>query len=452
MKADLPKQNDFLMWLEKHKTVEVKLAPENEKWKNLNFQDETYAKIDFDDKGWPTMKIPQRWEDTDIGEFDGIMWYRKSIAIPVQMAGKELTLSLGPIDDMDRTYFNGVLVGAGEESGLWQVDRNYTIPANLVKAGKNILVIRVLDTQGGGGIWGKPEKMKLTLKNDSMPQVEISSRNSINPRSISLAGDWKYMPFAELVGNKFYVFSDQEFFSNSRPMPTTAYTPTILYNGMVNPVTSYQIKGAIWYQGEANVGRADQYAKLLPLMIQDWRKSWNVGPFPFYYVQIAPYEYSDKDSTSSAALREAQAKAMQVANTGMAVTLDIGKVFNIHPPYKLEVGERLALWALAKDYNVQIPYSGPVYKSMIKEGNTIKLQFDFAQGGLVAKNGILKEFEIAGKDSKYVLAQAKIVNNEVVVSSSSVSEPLSVRYCWRNGAEASLFNGIGLPASVFRTK
>ena len=440
MKGDLPKQSDLTMWLEKHKTVEVELAPENEKWKNLNFQDDIYAKQDFDDEGWPTMKIPQRWEDTDIGEFDGIMWYRKSIEIPVQMAGKELTLSLGPIDDMDRTYFNGVLVGAGEESGLWQVERNYTIPANLVKAGKNIIVVRVLDTQGGGGMWGKPEKMKLTCKND------------ITIKSIPLAGDWKYIPFAELVGNKFYVYNEQEFFSKSRPKPITAYIPTALYNGMVNPVISYQIKGAIWYQGEANVGRADQYAKLLPLMIQDWRRSWNVGPFPFYYVQIAPYEYSDKDSTSSAALREAQAKAMQVVNTGMAVTLDIGKVSNIHPPYKLEVGERLALWALAKDYNVQVPYSGPVYKSMIKEGNSIKLQFDFAQGGLLAKNGILKEFEIAGKDGKYLPAQSKIVNNEVVVSSSSVPEPVSVRYCWRNGAEASLFNGIGLPASVFRTK
>lgn len=229
-------------------------------------------------------------------------------------------------------------------------------------------------------------------------------------------------------------------------------TPAVLFNGMVNPVLPYQIKGAIWYQGEANVGRADQYAKIFPAMIQNWRTAWGIKDFPFYFVQIAPYVYAGVDSTESGFLREAQESALKLAKTGMAVTLDIATVKNIHPPYKKEVGERLALLALNNDYGMKNPCVGPVYKSMSAAAGTIKLQFDNVEGGLIAKSDKLQEFEIAGKDGRYVKADAKIVNNEVLVSSPSVREPVSVRYCWRNGAEASLFNKAGLPAWQFRTK
>lgn len=221
---------------------------------------------------------------------------------------------------------------------------------------------------------------------------------------------------------------------------------------MVNPVINYPIKGAIWYQGESNVGRADQYAKIFPLMIQNWREAWGIRDFPFYYVQIAPYVYAHVDSAESAFLREAQEKALSLPGTGMAVILDIATVMNIHPPYKKEVGERLASLALSNDYGIRIPCSGPVFKSMSVDGRTIKIQFDNIEQDLVAKNGRLKEFEIAGKDGKFVMASAGIVNNEVVVYSPLISEPVSVRYCWRNGAEASLFNSEGLPAWQFRTK
>jgi sialate O-acetylesterase len=221
---------------------------------------------------------------------------------------------------------------------------------------------------------------------------------------------------------------------------------------MVNPVLPYQIKGAIWYQGEANVGRADQYSRIFPAMIEDWRAAWGIKDFPFYFVQIAPYEYSGIDSTESGFLREAQGSALKLAKTGMAVTLDIATVMNIHPPFKKEVGERLALLALNNDYGMKNPFAGPVYKSMSIEGGIIKLQFDNVGDGLTAKTDKLKEFEIAGKDGRYVKADAKIVNEEVQVSSNMVKEPVSVRYCWRNGAEASLFNKAGLPAWQFRTK
>lgn len=439
IKDSAPIQAEYKAWLDTHKQVDVKPAGDDQ-WKDLSFNDEAVASSEFDDSAWPVMNLPATFE-TVIGEFDGAVWFRKTVDIPADMTGKDLMLSLGPIDDMDRTYFNGKLVGATEQSGLWQADRNYEIPANLVKTGGNKISVRVLDTQGGGGIYGSPEKLKLSVKKDQK-------------KSIALKGEWKYQPVAEFKGNKFYVYdiSKNEFQGKKRPVNLGPGTPSVLYNGMVSPVLPYKIKGAIWYQGEANVGRADQYAKIFPAMIKNWREAWGIKDFPFYFVQIAPYVYSGIDSTESALLREAQESALQLPKTGMAVPLDIATVMNIHPPFKKEVGERLALLALNNDYGIKNQSEGPVYKSMTVSGNTVTLQFTNADEGLYSKNGQLKEFEIAGKNGKFVKANAKINHNEVDVSSPMIKEPVEVRYCWRNGAEASLFNKAGLPAWQFRTK
>jgi len=438
IKESAPLQVGYHAWLDSLKKVELKPAG-NDQWKDLVFNDENIQSPEYNDNGWQVMTLPNLFEKVT-GEFDGAVWFRKKIEIGKDMAGKDLVLSLGPIDDMDRTYFNGELTGSTELNGMWQVDRNYNIPASLVKEGPAVISVRVLDNQGGGGIYGTSDKMKLSLKAD---------KNI----SIPLNGDWKYQPVAEYTGNKFYVFDigKNEFLSRKRPIALGAGTPSVLFNGMVNPVLPYKIKGAIWYQGEANVGRADQYAKIFPLMIQNWRESWGIKDFPFYYVQIAPWVYSGLDSTESAYLREAQEKTLKLTNTGMVSVFDIATVMNIHPPFKKEVGERLALLALNNDYGVKNQSIGPVYKTMTVEGNAIKVQFENAGGGLVAKNKNLSEFEIAGKDGKFVKAKAKIVNNEVIVSASSVANPVSVRYLWRNGAEASLFNKEGFPAWQFRT-
>jgi sialate O-acetylesterase len=438
-KDSAPHQAEYQSWLNTHKQVDVKPAG-NDQWKDLSFNDENVPDSGFNDKDWPVMTLPTEFE-TVIGDFDGIVWFRKMVDIPESMTGKAILLSLGPVDDMDRTYFNGKLIGSTEVSGLWNVDRNYEIPASLVKAGANTISVRVLDTQGGGGIYGAPEKMKLSLKSDGKV-------------SIPLKGDWKYQPAAELKGNKFYIFdiSKNDFQTRKRPVNIGPGTPSVLFNGMVSPVLPYQIKGAIWYQGEANVGRADQYARIFPAMIRNWREAWGIKDFPFYFVQIAPYIYSGVDSTESAYLREAQERALRLAKTGMAVTLDIATVKNIHPPYKKEVGERLAMIALNNDYGIKSNCTGPVYKSMSIAGSSVKLQFDNTVDGLVAKNNKLDEFEIAGKDGRYVKGDARIVNNEVLVSSPLIKEPVSVRYCWHNGSEASLFNKAGLPAWQFRTK
>ncbi len=227
---------------------------------------------------------------------------------------------------------------------------------------------------------------------------------------------------------------------------------SVLYNAMINPIINYTIKGAIWYQGEANVIDADLYNILFPAMIKSWRKAWNIGDFPFYYVQLAPFAY-DKGKITSAYLREAQLKTLSLANTGMVVTLDIGNVDDIHPKNKQDVGKRLSLWALNKTYQQQDVkvYSGPLYKKMKIENNKIRLYFDYAASGLMAKNNALWGFEIAGKDLIFEPAIAVIDGNEIIVSNKIISKPVAVRYAFTDTSSATLFNTEGLPASSFRT-
>ncbi|MDP4223384.1 MAG: sialate O-acetylesterase [Bacteroidota bacterium] len=438
IRESVPILAEYQAWLDGHK--QVVLTGRDDQWKNLDFNDGNVPDPGFDDSKWSVMSLPGLFE-ASIGDFDGAIWFRRQVEIPESMAGKDLVLSLGPIDDMDRTYFNGKLVGSNEMTGVWQLERNYEISRDIVKPGSNVIAVRVIDNQGGGGIYGKPGSIYLSVKGS--PALKAG-----------LDGEWKYQPVAELIGNKFYGFdlAANEFSGRKRPKTIGPNTATTLYNAMVYPAVNYTVKGAIWYQGEANVGRADQYSKIFPLMISNWRDSWQIKDFPFYFVQIAPYEYSGVDSTESAFLREAQEKALDLPNTGMAVTLDIATVMNIHPPFKKEVGERLANLALSKNYGKDVKTQGPVFKSIAIEGKIARISFDNIEGRLVAKSGKLSEFEVAGPDGKYVKAEAKLVNNEVWVTSAKIQKPVSVRYCWRNGSTASLFNSIGLPALQFRTK
>ncbi len=226
-----------------------------------------------------------------------------------------------------------------------------------------------------------------------------------------------------------------------------------LYNGMIAPLIPFAIRGAIWYQGESNVSRAYQYRTLFPAMIRDWRTAWGQGDFPFGFVQIAPFRYDNTDPACWAELCEAQTMTLRsVPNTGMAVTVDIGDIKDIHPKNKQEVGRRLALWALAKVYGKDIVYSGPLYKSMAVEGDKIRLQFDHVGGGLVSRDGKpLSDFTIAGADRKFVPATAEIDGDSVVVSNPAVAAPVAVRFAWRDTAEPNLSNKAGLPTGPFRT-
>jgi len=229
--------------------------------------------------------------------------------------------------------------------------------------------------------------------------------------------------------------------------------PSGLYNAMIAPIVPFTIKGVIWYQGESNSSRAHQYQTLFPALIKSWRDVWSQGDFPFYYVQIAPFRYTKYwEDWISCELREAQLMALSVTNTGMAVTMDIGNVEDIHPKNKLDVGKRLLLLALAKDYGyTNIIYSGPIYKSMKIEDDKIRLFFDFTGPELIAKGGPLTHFTIAASDKKFVEAKAEIQGDTIIVSNPKIKKPVAVRYGWTDTAEPNLFNKKSLPASSFRT-
>jgi sialate O-acetylesterase len=237
------------------------------------------------------------------------------------------------------------------------------------------------------------------------------------------------------------------------PEKNPSITPTILYNAMVAPFLGYGIKGCIWYQGESNRFEPKQYAELMPALINSWRTQWKIGDFSFYYVQIAPFFYWDEQN-NSAFLREAQLQSMtKTKNAGMVVTLDIGGEKDIHPKEKFTVGKRLAYWALGKDYEMKtLPYTGPVYKEMIKTGDSIKLYFDHADYGMISADSLVGGFVIAGEDHIFHSARARITGtNEMVIWDEHLKNPLAVRYGWKNWFVATLFSTDGLPASSFRT-
>ena len=229
--------------------------------------------------------------------------------------------------------------------------------------------------------------------------------------------------------------------------------PSSLYNAMINPLINFRIKGAIWYQGESNVARANNYAKLKNSMIEGWRRAWNQGSFPFYFVQISPYKYDGNDKSSSAFLREAQLNTMfNTSNTGMAVSLDVGDENSIHPPRKFILGKRLAYWALNKDYGLStVEFSGPVFNSLEIKENKVLLKFDYAKSGLYCPDEEINNFELASEDRVFYPANAKIMRNQLEVQSDNVKNPVHVRYGWKNYLNGNLYNTKGLPASSFRS-
>jgi sialate O-acetylesterase len=383
-----------------------------------------YNAPDLDDTHWPHMKLPGLWEQAGLGldDLDGIVWFRKTIELSDADAGKTALLDIGKIDDEDQTYINGVKVGA---TSNYSAHRQYTIPAGVLKAGKNVIAVRVNDTGGGGGIYGEPGEMSCT----------------IGSHEISLAGDWSFNVVTIVM--------------NTAMGPNSA--PTLLYNAMIHPLIPYTIRGAIWYQGEANAGRAFQYRKAFPLMITDWRQQWKEGDFPFYFVQLASFGADNGNSqrgSSWAELREAQTMTLALPNTGMAVTTDIGNSNDIHPKNKQDVGKRLAFIALNNLYGQTMEYSGPVYRTIETDGQKITVQFSHTGGGLTTpdKYGYLRGFEIAGQDHVWHYAKAEIRADKVIVSSDSVASPVAVRYGWADDAkDDNLFNKDGLPAAPFRT-
>ena len=417
-------------WFEQWPSKE--LPTTEEEWQNVDFSDADVPQPMFDDSGWIPVELPGRIDLINGKGFDGAVWLRKEFDLPEPIS--DYTLSMGAIDDMDATYINGQKIGGLAGQGYWNVPRTMNVPQSLLKKGKNIIAIRVIDTGAGGWVGGP---------------MEIRNKEG----GISLEGTWKSIPIAEIFMNKFYVY-DPAIGIDERPdlIELNPNIPSVLFNAMIHPLVPFTIKGAIWYQGESNVGRDEQYKKLFPAMIKDWRKEWALE-FPFYFVQIAPYLYSqDPEGQVSQKLREAQRLSLRTPKTGMVVTLDIGNPKNIHPANKKDVGSRLAGLALANDYGKDLVASGPLYKGFSKENSKLRVEFDFVGSGLFCPEKELKGFEIAGPDQVYMPARAEIRENTVVLSHPKVKMPEYVRYAWKDDSTATLFNLEGLPASSFSSE
>ncbi|GAB4022182.1 sialate O-acetylesterase [Spirosoma koreense] len=377
-------------------------------------------------KGWRPINVPGYWEDQGINELNGVVWYRKEVDIPASMTGKPARVFLGRIVDADELYINGKQVG---KTTYMYPQRRYPVPADLLKAGKNVFVVRVTNMAGKGGF--VPDK----------PYCIFAGADTVD-----LKGTWQY---------KVSVAYRPSAGGSVGGGLNAQNQPTALYNAMVAPEINYALKGFCWYQGESNAGKPQEYAALLPALINDWRSRWKQGALPFLYVQLPGFmEYNYQPTESNwALLREAQLHALSVANTAMVVAIDLGEWNDIHPDNKKDVGERLALAAMKTAYGENLVYSGPLYRSATVDGNKIVINFSNAGSGLTTKDGEEPaEFAIAGPDKKFVWAKAKIEGANVIVWSDEVPSPQYVRYAWAdNPVNPNLYNKEGLPASPFRT-
>ncbi|MBO9634299.1 MAG: 9-O-acetylesterase [Chitinophagaceae bacterium] len=378
----------------------------------------------YDHRSWSTMPLPGPWEQqSHLSRLDGIVWFRKTIAISEEDANKPASFHLGKIDDNDQTFLNGDPLGA---TNGWNMDRVYDIAANRLKAGKNVIAVRVDDLGGGGGIWGDTSELYV----------------SVNGHRYSLTGDWSYRI--------------QEVKASSNNVGPNDY-PSLLFNAMVNPFGGLNIKGVIWYQGEANAGRGFEYRYAMPLLIRDWRRHFRDPYMPFYFVQLTSFNDNNGNSNNGstwAELRESQTiTANTAAHCGMAVITDIGDASDIHPRNKQDVGHRLARLALKGTYGRSIIASGPVYKSYLIQGRRIRLEFSSTGEGLTTRDGQpVHGFEIAGDDKKFYPAEAALSGNKLVLQSPQVPKPVAVRYAWADEINAAnLCNKEGLPAWPFRT-
>lgn len=428
-------------WVAKHTSVKWDSLIEVD---NFKWVDETHLEFlssDYNDDAWQDAAVTSIGEAFEKDDFNGIGWIRQQLNIDSLPDG-DLVFDLGETDDLYTIFINGEMIGRKE---YWGVASNrYTFSSDVLKKGQNTIAIRFIDVWGEGG-----------LNVDRNRGIYVGDK-----KIIALNEDWKLNMVCYLTGGDFYILeSGDEEIALASPdrMPHQSNSPTTLNNGMIAPLVPYTLKGFIWYQGESNQGRAEEYKTLFPAVIDSWRAQWKNEALPFYYVQIAPFagyglRTDAAERMTSAELRESQMLTLAKSNVGMAITTDVGDDKLIHPPKKKEVGDRLALWALNKDYGyTDLVHSGPIYKSVRFNKGRALVSFDHAGSGLYCPDNTIKHFEIAGTDGKYYPAKARIIGKEVMVWSNKVPQPKGVRLGWENYFEINLFNKEGLPASSFRS-
>lgn len=385
---------------------------------------------------WGTANLPMMFMHGDPGLYvQGAFWFRREVEFPEAWAGHPVNVELGPISDFDTTYLNGRRIGAtaADSPDTAKIARTYAVPGELVRAGKNVVAVRMFTRYGEPGFGTKPDAMRLVRA------------DAADAAPIPLAGPWRYR--AERV-------CDFVPLPRAPVAPDGCWSPTRVYNGMIAPLIPFRIRGVLWYQGEHNGDAAEQYRKLFPALVAGWRKNWGQGDFPFIFAQLPNWLYRQDIPSGCpwAELRDVQRQCLSVPKTGMAVTIDLGDAKDIHPKKKQEVGRRLALAAEKVAYGLDVPYSGPLYRSLEVVGNRAGLRFDCTFGGLKSSDGgALQGFTVAGEDRRFVPAQVEIAGDMVWVSSAAVPKPVAVRYAWAYNPACNLVNGAGLPASPFRT-
>ncbi|MDX1679998.1 MAG: sialate O-acetylesterase [Akkermansiaceae bacterium] len=415
-----------------------KIGKSNDANKALNqFMDEWFQKHDIgtqqgwhkgtvDTSDWKEVDWPNSWNGCGIKGHEGITWIQRDFDLPKGWDKQVMDLKLGTIADTDTTWINGVEVG---RTNSFEQETRYRLPIGMLKPGKNTITLRITNAGGGGihdtstDLWLKP----------------FGFESDGETLALNLGGKWKLKTTATKA-------------ETGRPIVGNPRVATVLYNGMIAPLVPAAFKGVIWYQGEANASRPDDYAKLLPMMIADWREQFDRGDMAFHIVSLASYMKRSEEPRDHgwAGLREAQAMtAKKVPHCGLAVTIDIGDATNIHPKNKRDVGLRLALSALERTYGKDVVGSGPWYREMKIEDGKIRLEFDYAEG-LKFVGDTDKAFSIAGEDGNYVWADAKIEGSSVIVSSPEVPQPIAVRYAWDANPQAPLYNAADLPAVPFR--
>jgi len=384
-----------------------------------------WAALDTDAGAWQAMRLPLYWQQEG-HDYSGVFWFRREIQIPTEWAGRDLELSIGACDKEDVTYFNNEQVGSltlAQTPDAWSIVRRYTAPGRLVKAGRNVLAVRVCSNVFAGGMTGPAGAMWA-----APPGTPGNQR-------LRLDGEWRYRV-------------ERNFGRVAQAMPRRlGAVPATLFNAMIAPLLPVAIRGAIWYQGESNSERPTEYRVLFPAMIRDWRRVWGQGDFPFYFVQLANYVCAP----DWPALRAAQRCALDLPATGMAVAIDIGEARDIHPKNKQDVGARLARVALARAYGVAgVEWSGPEVLWARIEGAAARIQFAHAAGGLRPANERITGFELAGPDRQFREAGARRASDDqLLLTAPGVTEARWVRYAWRCDPVCNLRNADGLPASPF---
>lgn len=393
----------------------------------------------LDDRTWKVMEVPGDWICWNIGGH-GACWFRKKVTIPAEWAGKELELHLCVTDKHDITYFNGEEVGrTGKDFEYIGENRKYTIPAHLVKEGENVIAVRIYSFAFGCGFYGDAKCCFISLAGESDPE-----------KGISIAGAWKAQ--MELT------IPELTLKTASIPVnrPGNPQTYGGLYNSMIHPLRPYGISGVLWYQGETNangIEKSKEYASLLAALVEDWRDQFEQQELPFYVVSLAGYrqkaEYAPTDSW--AYLRESQRKVSKMLpEVYITAAHDLGEVKDVHPKDKRSVGERLARQALYHCYGKRdlLP-SGPDFVKARKEGDSLRVTFDFAKGLHTADGEKIRGFYIAGTNGIFYAAEAKIEGEELILSSKDVKDPFCVRYAWSDFPITNLVNEEGLPVHPF---